>query len=110
MASKYCRARCPPRVLDNDRGSVTIEAALALSSLVVVCALIVASMATMISYLVAVDLAGAAARAHAIGENFTPSRGAVDISEVDGFVSVRASVGSPFGEVSADAIFPIESR
>ncbi|WP_080793124.1 hypothetical protein [Corynebacterium pacaense] len=110
MVAGCIRARWPPRGLDNDRGSVTVEAALALSAMVVVCALIIASMATMLSYLVAVDTAGAAARAYAIGEDFHPPRGGVNVSESEGLVTVRASVPSPFGVVSADAVFPSETR
>ena len=50
------------KVFDDD-GSVTIEAALALSSLVLVAAGIVGAIATLASYIAAVDMAGAAARA-----------------------------------------------
>ena len=45
----------------------TIEAALSLSALVVVAGVIVAALAAMGAYISAVDIAGAAARAHAIG-------------------------------------------
>lgn len=54
--------REPPELCSDD-GSVSIEAALALSSLVIVCGLIIAAMATLAAYLAAVDAAGAAARA-----------------------------------------------
>ena len=50
------------KVFDDD-GSVTIEAALALSSLVLVAAGIVGAIATLASYIAAVDMAGAAAPA-----------------------------------------------
>ena len=45
----------------------TIETALSLSALVTVAAAIVAGIATIAAYITAVDTAGAAARAHAIG-------------------------------------------
>ena len=45
----------------NDTGSVTIEAALALSSLVLVGALMVSGLVTLADYIAAVDAAGAAA-------------------------------------------------
>ncbi|WP_408911799.1 hypothetical protein ACKFRJ_07380 [Corynebacterium kefirresidentii] len=61
------------KVFDDD-GSVTIEAALALSSLVLVAAGIVGAIATLASYIAAVDMAGAAARAHAIGVEYHPAR------------------------------------
>ena len=64
----------------NDTGSVTIEAALALSSLVLVGALMVSGLVTLADYIAAVDAAGAAARAHAIGTEYTPPRGTVDIA------------------------------
>ena len=51
------------RALD-DAGSVTIEAALSLASLVIVAAGIVGGIATLSAHLAAIDAAGAAARAH----------------------------------------------
>ena len=45
----------------------TIETALSLATLVVVTAAIVGGIATMSAYIAAVDIAGAAARAHAMG-------------------------------------------
>lgn len=97
-----------PRELGNDDGSVTIEAALALSSLVVVSALIVGVLATLATYLAAVDGAGAAARAHAIGEIYEPTRGTVVIIENGGLVTARMSIPATVGEVHADAVFPVE--
>lgn len=106
MRNKHQRE--PPR-LNSDDGSVSIEAAFALSSLVIVCALIIAAMATLAAYLAATDSAGAAARAHAIGESFTPSRGEVSIAENNGMLTATATIPAPFGEISADAIFPVEN-
>ena len=60
--------------LTGERGSVTIEAALSLAVLVTVAAAIVAGISTMAAYVSAVDVAGAAARSHAIGVDYTPPR------------------------------------
>ncbi|BAU94694.1 hypothetical protein N24_0432 [Corynebacterium suranareeae] len=95
--------------LGDDDGSVSIEAALALSSLVIVCGLIIAAMATLAAYLAAVDVAGAAARAHAIGEDFTPTRGEVNMQESAGMMTATAHIPAPFGQVSANAVFPVEN-
>ncbi|MBZ8177560.1 hypothetical protein GP475_01545 [Corynebacterium poyangense] len=92
----------------NDRGSVTIEAALALSSLVMVAAAFLAGLATMGAYLAATDIAAAAARAHAIGMNYEPHRGTVEISNSGGLITVQASVPSPLGKMKAQAVFPEE--
>lgn len=94
----------------NDRGSVTVEAALALSSLVMVCALIVGAVATMAAHLAAVGTAGAAARAHAIGVTYEPARGQVTVTESRGLVTVTAQVPAVLGTMSAEAVFPVEQR
>ena len=60
----------------------TIEAALSLSALVVVAGAIVAALATMGAYISAVDIAGAAARAHAIGLDYDPPAGRVTTQEL----------------------------
>ena len=60
--------------LIDDHGSVTIEASLALAVLVTVAAAIVAGIATLGAYISAVDIAGAAARSHAIGVPYDPPR------------------------------------
>ncbi|AHI18977.1 hypothetical protein ACTXN9_07655 [Corynebacterium casei] len=94
----------------NDRGSVTIEAALSLSVLIIVAAAIVGAMATMAAYISAVDIAGAAARAHAIGVEYQPPRSDISVSvgESAGLVIVTASVPGVIGTMSADAAFPAE--
>lgn len=93
----------------DDRGSVSIEAALALSSLVIVAAAIVSALATMAAQIAAIDLAGAAARAHAIGVAFSPNDDAtVTISESQGLVTAVAEVPAPLGQMRATAVFPVE--
>lgn len=95
-------------MLGDEAGAVSVEAALALSALVVVTVLIVAVLATLAAHLGAIDAAGAAARSHAIGVEFRPGRGAVDIVESGGLLTATVTVPGPFGEVSADAVFPVE--
>ncbi|AGF71358.1 hypothetical protein [Corynebacterium halotolerans] len=94
----------------DDRGSVTVEAALTLSSLVLVCALIVGAVATMAAHVAAVDAAGAAARAHAVGVEYRPARGRVQVSESAGTVTATAEVPAVFGTMRAEAVFPVEHR
>lgn len=96
------------RILRNDTGSVTIEAALGLSSLVIVAAGAVAGVATMAAHLAAVDAAGAAARAHTIGEPFSSDGASVDVAEHGGLVTAQATVPAPLGSMKARAVFPAE--
>lgn len=104
MLSTTVRAR-----LRDERGSVSIEMALGLSSLVAVLAAMVAALATLGAHLAAIDTAGAAARAHAIGVDFTPPRGSVDVTVTGGLVTVTARIPAPLREMSATAVFPEES-
>ena len=98
----------------DDRGMSTIEyalgslAALALSSLVLVGALMVSGLVTLADYIAAVDAAGAAARAHAIGTEYTPPRGTVDIAHDGELVRAVAKVPSPLGTMEAEAVYPAE--
>ncbi|EEW50923.1 hypothetical protein HMPREF0290_0503 [Corynebacterium efficiens YS-314] len=94
----------------NEEGSVSIEAALALSSLVVVSALIIGVLTTLALYVAAVGGAGAAARAHAIGETYHPPRGVVSFEEHGGLVTATVSIPATVGEVSASAVFPRETH
>ncbi|QPK80241.1 hypothetical protein G7Y31_01075 [Corynebacterium lizhenjunii] len=96
------------RWLGTDRGSVSVEAALGLSTLVLVVMAMVAAIATMSSHLAAVDIAGAAARAYAIGQDFTPPRGDVEVHQEGELVRVTARVPAPFGVMQAQAVFPLE--
>ncbi|MDU0478599.1 hypothetical protein QVA66_05025 [Staphylococcus chromogenes] len=93
----------------DDEGSVTIEAAVGVGALVGVAALVVAALTTLAAQIQAVDLAGAAARAHAIGEPFTPPRGEVNVGVANGWVQVTAWVPAPLGTMQAHAHFPIEN-
>ncbi|WKD56729.1 hypothetical protein CAPI_00750 [Corynebacterium capitovis DSM 44611] len=97
-------------MLRDDTGSVTVEAALSLAVLVTVAAAIVAGIATMAAYIAAVDVAGAAARAHAIGVDYTPPRGSVTVTEAAGMVTVSAEVPGPLMSMQASAVFPVEFR
>lgn len=86
----------------------SIETALSLSALVTVAAAIVAGIATVATYIAAVDTAGAAARAHAIGVNYEPVRGHVDVTESGGIVTVTANVPAALGHMRATARYPVE--
>ncbi|GAB3944510.1 hypothetical protein [Corynebacterium tapiri] len=95
-------------MLRDDRGSVTIEAALSLASLVIVAAAIVAAMATLAAKITAVDIAAAAARAHAVGLDYEPPIGTVSIEQDTDFVRVTSSVPGPIKPMEAQAVFPVE--
>ena len=86
----------------------TIETALSLSALVVVTAAIVGGIATVAAYITAVDIAGAAARAHALGVDYAAPRGDVSVTENAGLATAAASVPAPIGTMRATAIFPVE--
>ncbi|AKE38190.1 Hypothetical Protein NG00_00177 [Corynebacterium camporealensis] len=97
-------------LIRDDSGSVTVEAALALSSLVILAAGIIGAIATLAAHLSAVDTAGAAARSHAIGIEYQPPREGttVTVSDNGGLVTAEATVPAVFGEMSAHAVFPAE--
>lgn len=95
--------------VDNERGSVTVEAALSLASLVIVCALMVGAIATLAAQVAAIDAAGAAARSHAIGVTYTPPRGEVQVATSNGLVTATVAVPAVFGTMQATAIFPVEA-
>ncbi|OFT72054.1 hypothetical protein HMPREF3145_01735 [Corynebacterium sp. HMSC05C01] len=86
----------------------TIETALSMATLVVVTAAIVGGIATMSAYIAAVDIAGAAARAHAMGVDYTAPRGEVSMHESAGLATVTAAVPAPIGTMRATAVFPVE--
>ncbi len=88
----------------------TIETALSLSTLVVVAAAIVAGIATMSAYITAVDVAGAAARAHALGVEYTAPRGEVELDIAGGLATATARIPAPVGTMSARAVFPVEFK
>ena len=81
-----------------------------MATLVAVAAAIVAGIATMAAYISAVDIAGAAARSHAIGVAYQPPRGGVSVTEHAGLVTVTASVPAAIGTMRAAAIVPAEAR
>lgn len=98
--------------LTGERGSVTIEAALSLAVLVTVAAAIVAGISTMAAYVSAVDVAGAAARSHAIGVDYTPPLPNIEVtvSEQADMVTVTARVPAAVRTMHATAIYPVEVR
>lgn len=100
--------RLPDQISDQ-QGSVTIEAALALSSLVIVCAGMIGGIATLAAQVAAIDNAGAAARAHAIGVDYQPPRGSISVHTESGLATATADIPAVFGTMSATAIFPVET-
>ena len=101
----------PPRAPapGDERGSVTIEAAISISALIVVCSLIAVGVATLAAHIAAIDLAGAVARGHAIGrEPETAPDVRITVTENAGVVSVRVAVPAPLGVVTASAFHPVE--
>ncbi|WP_448853049.1 hypothetical protein [Corynebacterium frankenforstense] len=97
--------------LADQSGSVTIEAAVGVACLVIVFTALVGGAVTLANYLAAVDAAGAAARAHAIGaEGVQFDRGSLTVRESGGVVTATATVGAPFGELTARAAYPVEYR
>lgn len=94
--------------ITDERGSVTIEAAVGIASLMVVLAAGIAGVATVGAYVSAVDTAGAAARAEAVGVHMDPPRGEIHSTVVDGVVEVTAEVPAPYGTMRAVTRFPVE--
>lgn len=86
----------------------TIETALSLTVLITVTAAIMAGIATIAAYISAVDIAGAAARASAIGVDYSPPRGTVEIEHNAGLVTATAHVPAAVATMRASAIFPVE--
>lgn len=97
-------------MIGDDTGSTTIEAAVGLGVLVTVCGLGVAGFATLAAYISAVDIAGAAARAQAIGVEYQPPRGQVSIRDDGTYATAVAEVEGPLRTVQAEVVFPVEYR
>lgn len=91
-----------------DEGSVTIEAAIASTALIVLLAGMLAGFVAVGAKLSAIDQAGAAARAKAIGTAFAPSRGEVVYREEGPLIVAEVTVPSPLGSMRAEAAFPKE--
>ncbi|WP_018297920.1 hypothetical protein [Corynebacterium lubricantis] len=97
-------------MLRDERGSVTVEAALSLATLMIVAAALVAACATMAAQIAATDIAGAAARAHAIGVDYTAENAEIVVSESGGIVTVSVTKPAAIGKVTAQASYPVEYR
>lgn len=88
---------------------MTVEAAVAISALIVVFAALVAGLMTLAAQVSAVDTAGAAARHYAIsGRLLEPKRGSVTVNEGGGKVTASAEIPVPFGVMHAQAVYPVE--
>ncbi|MEZ2121812.1 hypothetical protein [Corynebacterium sp. CCM 9203] len=93
----------------HEHGSVTIEAAISISALIVFCAVIAAGVVTLSAHVAAIDLAGAVARAHAVGKEIHPGPGTrIAVTEHAGTVTATVSVPAPFGVATARAFYPVE--
>lgn len=92
----------------DDEGSITVEAALSLTALLVVFIAMISALTSLGAYISAVDIAGAAARAHAIGVAYTPPKGDVSVAQSAGLVTITATVPAVVHDMSATAIFPKE--
>ncbi|MBV7293566.1 hypothetical protein [Corynebacterium sp. TAE3-ERU16] len=102
---KETRAPAP----GSERGSVTVEAAVSISALIVVCVIIAAGVATLAAHVAAIDLAGAAARGHALGRELEPGRGVrITLTETAGVVTASVTVPAPLGDATARAFYPVE--
>ena len=97
-------------MLGNDDGAVTVETAIATGALIAVFTTLVAGLVAVGAHLAAIDIAGAAARAHTIGVPYEPPRGAVTVTESGGLATATAVVPSPLGAQTARAVFPIEQE
>lgn len=103
--------RCPPGSgLDGDRGSVTVEAALALCSLAVFLAVAVGSVAAVAAHIRCIDAArelarlaarGEADRGHELAAGLAPSGARVSLTQQDGLV---------IAEVSTELLQPLPLR
>ena len=92
------------RLRFNQNGSVTVEAALTLASVIAVAGLLLAGLAGAAARIAAIDAAGAAARAAAIGGTYTPAGGRTTVTEHGGSMTATAVVDSPLGAATATAV------
>ncbi|AFM06590.1 hypothetical protein [Corynebacterium pseudotuberculosis] len=86
----------------------TIETAIVSAALIILAAAMCSGIVSVAAQLTAIDNAGAAAPARAIGVEFTAPRGTIDFSESSGLITATARVPSPLGTRTATAIFPKE--
>lgn len=93
----------------DDAGSVSLEAAIASAALLIFTSGLIGVLATFAAYIAAIDTAGAAARSYAIGVEYEPERGSIEIAEQGDYVSVTATMQAPFGAVNATATYPKET-
>lgn len=87
---------------------MTVEAAISTSALIGVFIALVTGLVSVGAHLAAIDIAGAAARAHAIGVAYEPPRGTVTTVAANDLITVTAVVPSPLGDMTAQATFPVE--
>lgn len=97
-------------MIRDDTGSVTLEAAMGIASLITVMMVAFAGLATVGAHIHATTTAGAAARAAAIGEDpaHVSDRATISVDRDSTWVHVRAEVPAPLGAATAQASFPVE--
>ena len=93
------------QLIRNDEGMSTIEYAMG--------SLAAAALAGVLYMVInggGVDMAGAAARSHAIGVEYHPAREdtQVSVEENGGLVRASVSVDAPIGTMRSEAVFPAE--
>lgn len=92
----------------DDSGAVTIELAIGIATFLAVLGMAITALATLGAYISAIDIAGAAARAHAVAAPFDPPRGEVIVREQADMVQVTARVPAPLGVMEATALYPVQ--
>lgn len=100
--------------LSADDGAVTVEAAIAIASIVAVIVMCIGAIMAVTLHVRCVDAAREAARLVARGDEVSqvllPGEAALTVSEADGFVSARVSADTklPGLTVSAEAVAALE--
>lgn len=106
MHSIIARAKKLARQVHPDAGMITLELAIGIATFITVLLLAVAALASLGAYISAVDIAGAAARAYAVGQPYSPPRGEVQVHEDASLVYVTAKVPTVGFSMEATAIYP----
>ncbi|SQG63869.1 Uncharacterised protein [Corynebacterium renale] len=97
-------------MIHDDTGSVTLEAAMGIASLITIMMVAFVGLATVGAHIHATHAAGSAARAAAIGEDpaTASERATITVRRDPTWVHVTAEVPAPIGTATAQASFPME--
>ncbi|AZA14547.1 TadE family type IV pilus minor pilin [Corynebacterium choanae] len=96
--------------VSNERGAATVETAFGVMSLLVVTMVLFGGLVAVGTRIAAIDAAGAAARAAAIGQPYTPRKGEVTIDNDGMMVTATVRYQSLFGDIVASATVLAEPR